>query len=151
MPEFELESGNLFKALDRLKAVMEELSGPLVSTGMAVLDENRETFLGERSPGGVPWVSLKNETIRRKSGQGILRDTDKLFRSVTQFGAAGNVFRMNGNFLETGTTIRYGQIHQFGSNLVPARPFLGIGDGMIKRAGDIFHNWLEMKINDLWK
>ena len=144
MLNFEMDDANLKESLENISRAAGDVSTPLLNAGMAILQENLITFLGEKSPGGVPWTPLRGDTLKTKKGPGILRETGALFRSVTSQGAPGNIFRHKDNSLDLGTTIPYGAVHQLGLGAVPARPFLGINQEMAQEVLTIFQEWLEM-------
>jgi phage gpG-like protein len=57
---------------------------------------------------------------RRRHSPMLLRDTGRMFASVTRRGAANSVYTLTPQFLELGTTVRYAPTHQWGRDPMPA-------------------------------
>lgn len=74
---------------------------------------------------GIPrWKPLKSSTLRsrRYPGKPILRQSERLFRSVT--GGAGMIWNMGPRSLRYGSSVFYGRFHQYGTRRMVKRPFL---------------------------
>ena len=54
----------------------------------------------------------------------LLRKSGRLFRSLLESGARGNVDIRTPNSLEYGTDLPYAEAHEFGTSRIPARPYL---------------------------
>jgi phage gpG-like protein len=77
--------------------------------------------------GGGSWAKLKPDTVKRKKGDArILRDTDALYRSVTEPDAPYQILKLEPTGFQFGTSRPYAHVHQRGSSAakIPARPFL---------------------------
>ena len=130
------------------KAANQINSGPLtrrlsIQISKRMRDWTKQNFiLG--SAGG--WEPLSPEYAKRKgtTGAGILRLTDRLFKSVTERGGdsiatmrrliAGYTYRF-------GTRVPYGEFHQEGAGNLPKREFITMNDArdiaVQKDIGDI--------------
>lgn len=79
---------------------------------------------------GPGWKPLSEATLsrRRKEGEGakILRDSGKLFGSITDSASEGSVYELNTRELTLGTNLEYAAVHQFGSRdgHIPKRPYV---------------------------
>lgn len=78
----------------------------------------------------------------------LLRKSRRLYRSLVEDGAEGNVDRRSEHSLEYGTDVEYADTHEFGSGRVPARPYLryaleGI-EGKLTREIDM---WFQSEFN----
>ena len=105
--------------------VLSKLAGalavePILDESSAVLlNRIRQRFLEAKDTQGTPWpVSAAS---RRRTGGKTLYDTGKLFHSI-QLASAG----ANSRFI--GTDVEYGPHHQFGTETLPKREFLGFSD-----------------------
>ena len=70
--------------------------------------------------GGSKWAPLAPSTIREKQRLGygampIMWRTGALAESLTDKGAAGNVFQAGADYVVVGSTLFYAKYHQFGS------------------------------------
>lgn len=86
-----------------------------------VLNRIRARFLNEVDTDGDPWPESEAAKKRRASGRGggTLFDTGTLFHSIQAF-ASGPDWR------EIGTDVHYGKYHQYGTEHLPVREFLGV-------------------------
>ena len=117
--------------LDGIKEVREKLAKLEASLDPTeILDEAealllnriRTRFLAETDPDGNKWPESKAAKKRRASGgTGTLFDTGTLFRSLQAY-AKGLDERA------IGTDVPYAPFLQFGTDKLPARVFLGIGE-----------------------
>jgi len=80
------------------------------------------------------WEPLSPEYAKRKgtTGAGILRLTDRLFKSVTERGGE-NIAAMRrkvaGYTYRFGTRVPYGEFHQEGAGNLPKREFIKVDEG----------------------
>jgi len=89
----------------------------------------REIFLSEVSPGGMPWEELSPVTIDRKGFSQILVHTGRLYESVvTPNGTPDTIWETSADpaYLIFGTSVPYAKYHQTGTRRMPARPFMGM-------------------------
>lgn len=101
------------------------------TVGHTLRAETLRCFRDQQAPDGTPWKPLSQRTIdmRRKGPKKnrsvqILRDTGTLMNSIG--------FRSGNGWCECGTNVEYAKKHQFGIG-VPARPFLGLSEGFVRR------------------
>lgn len=110
------------------KSVMLEIAVDMFRVMEAVFSSN-----GRR--GGGSWARLKDETIRKKGNNQLLRTTgsnagysalgnDALFKSVTQPGAEYNILEIGNSNVVFGTESPDAEFQQEGTYKSPARPFL---------------------------
>ena len=129
--------------------------------GTALLQDFAQNFRDEGGMFGrgawAQWQPLRPSTVadRRRLGypgeHPILVREGNLMASVTQRGAAGNVFEVGPNSLVLGTTDRKAKYHQFGTRRMPARKIVGISPqraGWNGAAGSIV-NMLQQYVNKL--
>ncbi len=89
-------------------------TAPLMEAiGQAMVTSTQARFEAEAGPGGAPWSKLAASTVKRMSKRRqlarILRDTSRLYSSLTFEAASGEV--------TVGTNVIYGAIHQFGGEI----------------------------------
>lgn len=106
------------RALIGMQLRMQDLRPVLRDIGAAMLTSTQRRFEDEQGPDGAGWEA----TLR---GGAILRDTGRLYQSLTYAASAHQV--------EIGTNTVYARIHQLGGQTgrghaltLPARPFLGM-------------------------
>lgn len=120
------------KALERtLRSMAKSNQSPsqeMALIGRRMLKMQKSHFDKQEDPHGMPWPELSPATIaarRKGSEKGIahrapvpLRDTGRMYNSMasktTTYDAA------------VGTNVPYAKDHQFGTDKIPARPFLYI-------------------------
>lgn len=111
-----------FKGIDSIFAAMEAsipVRDVLDEAGAALLNRNRNRFLGERDPDNVAWLPSKAGLKRRsKGGTGTGFDTGKLYHSI-QLNATGP------NDREISSAVPYDKYFHKGP---PMRAFLGFND-----------------------
>ncbi len=135
-------------ALDALAQRAQDLRPAFEEIGSALLLSTQRRFERETGPDGQRWKVLAPATIlarlggskaftkagrirkpalRRAAALTILRDTGRLYRSLT--------YRARARDLQVGTNVIYARIHQFGGKAgrgrkvtIPARPYLGVDD-----------------------
>lgn len=122
----DLDKVNLSKEVQALLDSLDDMTPLLKRLGNAAHEIWEEKFERE----GPGWMPLEDATLdrRRKEGKDakILRDTQKLFGSLTDSASEGSVYELNDESLVIGTNLEYAAVHQFGSKdgKIPARPFL---------------------------
>ena len=118
-----LDDSDLQQLLDRVARLPGTLAPIMKNIGLAVVQGAQERFRKEQAPDGSPWKSLDPDYAASKRGPGILREMGQaggLFGSLT--------YRVAPSGVEIGTNKVYAAHHQFGSDTLPARPFLGLSD-----------------------
>lgn len=92
--------------------------------GHAMMDVERELFAAE---GRGAWAPLSPVTVAMKGHDTILRDSDRLLASLTQEGAEGQLFEVDGDTLRFGTNLTsedgtyYPGLLKTGTSKMPAR------------------------------
>lgn len=126
---------------------------PLRAIASAMRADAKENFRHERDPNDNPWKPLKNpkrqRAVRRVKAK-ILRDTDRMFRSVTVKGAEGSIERVTDRTLSWGTDVPYAGYHQFGTKRIPRRAFIGAGKRLQDRIAAIVAEHVEDLAAGLW-
>ena len=121
LPELRAKFARLSKALDPAD-ILDEAQAIL-------LNRIRTRFLGEVDPDLVPWPPSA-AALKRKSGGYTMRggkkyySTGTLFETGTLFHSI-NAYRIDDNTRGIGTDVPYAKYHQFGTEKLPARVFLG--------------------------
>ena len=136
--------------LDQVQAKLEQLAKkgqnlkPLMAEVANLLQQTtEESFDNQASPDGTPWADLDPKTEKRKKGKplyesGRMQESLSVFSTATSAGLGFNAKAQNG--------YPYPAVHQFGSEHVPARPFLPIDDdGDI--ADDLKESILELAVS----
>lgn len=111
-------------------------SGPLtrkisIKISKRMRDFSKQDFILGNTGG---WEPLSPEYAKRKGtkGAGILRLTDRLFKSTTERGG-DNIAAMRrkvaGYVYRFGTKVPYGEFHQEGAGNLPKREFLKMDEG----------------------
>lgn len=120
MTQFIIES-DLPQAIDVLLGVHHALGNineVLHGIGATLKDSTRDRLAtGKTAPDGTPWARLAPKTLQRKGGD-ILIDTGQLHQSIA--------YEVVGDTLLVGTSKTYGAYHQFGTDKLPKRAFLGL-------------------------
>lgn len=100
-----------------------------------------DSFRDEEGPNGEPWDGLAESTIerRRQSSPKPLVDTGQLRRSIEVRAERGAIV-----FGVAGAAAEYAPAHQFGTDDIPARPFLPMDeDGNSLFASGRARKWAE--------
>lgn len=80
------------------------------------------------------WQELSDAYAARKSpDHGILRRTDRLYKSLTHKYAADAVFTMRKDGFTRGTRVRYAAFHQNGTRRMPQRAIYDFRDNHARR------------------
>jgi phage gpG-like protein len=94
-------------------------------------------------PRGARWEPLTEQTVRRKAGAGKLMVRSGALRdSLTDENADGAIVRMMPDALELGTSLPYADYHQRGTEHLPARKLVDIGEDEALRWGRILQRAL---------
>lgn len=123
---------------DYVKDVSQNLdSEPLDEAMEACRDELyrgiRSAFNSSVDPEtGVSWAPRKREG----DGHPLLIDTGALLQSAVGSGP-GMIQRLDAREVTIGSSVYYGKFHQYGTNKMPARPFMGASPETLDRCGEI--------------
>lgn len=136
------------ESLAKLDAAGRSLRPALEEIGAALLLSTQQRFERQAGPDGAAWRPLAAATLERRagkrarrkdgsltaaarrriSGAQILRDSGRLYQSLT--------YRAGEREVKVGSNVVYAAIHQLGGNAgrgrkvrLPARPYLGLDDG----------------------
>nr|DAX15476.1 MAG TPA: virion morphogenesis protein [Caudoviricetes sp.]DAY37175.1 MAG TPA: virion morphogenesis protein [Caudoviricetes sp.] len=113
-------------ALRKLKQLAER--GNDITPVLDELGEDEVTrvmlrFENSEAPDGSIWEDLKV-----RDGKPLM-DTGRLYQSV--------VAHVANDSLQVGTNVSYAPYHQFGTQHIPARPFLGVSDDLLASLQEI--------------
>lgn len=113
-------------ALRKLKQLAER--GNDITPVLDELGEDEVTrvmlrFENSEAPDGSIWEDLKV-----RDGKPLM-DTGRLYQSV--------VAHVANDSLQVGTNVSYAPYHQFGTEHIPARPFLGVSDDLLASLQEI--------------
>lgn len=103
----------LTQKLGDLTPLMDEIGGILESS-------TQKRFNDKQAPSGVKWADLMPSTQAKKGNNKILVQSGDLRDDITH--------HANATSTTVGTPKIYGVYHQFGTNDMKARPFLGLSD-----------------------
>lgn len=121
---FVVSTDGLGEALGTLRLLAtkgEDLTPMLDELGQDEVARVVQRFEQSRSPDGTAWQTLKRP--RPRGGEHPLQDTGVLMGSITA--------QAHGNILQIGTATDYAHYHQFGTQHIPARPFLGVSGDLL--------------------
>lgn len=108
--------------LNELIKRIRNLTPALHEVGQLMVASTDENFQNEQNIYGVKWKQNTPATIRYKVSRGFIMKVLQrrgMLRSSIQY-------RIEGDKLSVGTNIPYGAYHQFGTNRLPKREFLGV-------------------------
>lgn len=108
---------------DNVEALTERLGDltPLMQAiGNLLEGSTRQRFLDKKAPDGTSWANLMPSTQTHKGNNNILVKSGDLLRSITNHADKYSV--------TVGTPESHGVYHQFGTDKMTARPFLGLSD-----------------------
>nr|DAX93792.1 MAG TPA: virion morphogenesis protein [Caudoviricetes sp.] len=134
---FVVSTDGLDEALGTLRLLAtkgEDLTTMLDELGQDEVARVVQRFEQSRSPGGTAWQVLKRP--RPRGGDRPLQDTGVLMSSITA--------QVHGNTLQIGTATDYAHYHQFGTQHIPARPFLGISDDLLASIKELTHAYFNL-------
>ena len=129
---FAVSTDGLDEALLKLRMLAakgEDLSPMLDELGQDEVARVVQRFEQSRSPDGTAWQALKRP--RPRGGDRPLQDTGVLMGSITA--------QVHGNILQIGTATDYAHYHQFGTQHIPVRPFLGVSDDLLASIKELTH------------
>ena len=134
---FAVSTDGLDEALLKLRMLAakgENLSPMLDELGQDEVARVVQRFEQSRSPDGTAWQALKRP--RPRGGDRPLQDTGVLMGSITA--------QAHGNILQIGTATDYAHYHQFGTQHIPARPFLGVTDDLLASIKELTHAYFNL-------
>ena len=132
---FVVSTDGLDEALGTLRLLAtkgEDLTPMLDELGQDEVARVVQRFEQSRSPDGRAWQTLK----RPRGGEHPLQDTGVLMGSITA--------QAHGNILQIGTATDYAHYHQFGTQHIPARPFLGVSDDLLASIKELTHAYFSI-------
>jgi len=155
---FWIEDKGTLNFIDTALQLGKNMKDPLERAGLFLLRSTDKRFRDEVSFTGKSWEPLSEITEKRrrkgkkgnKYGNSILRDTGRLFQSVTPAKNDNHVYRLDNSKVEIGTNVIYANVHQFGNPKlnIPARPFLGISEDDEKKINGVFVSWANERLDD---
>ena len=134
---FVVSTDGLDEALGTLRLLAtkgEDLAPMLDELGQDEVARVVQRFEQSRSPDGTAWQALKRP--RPRGGDRPLQDTGVLMGSITA--------QAHGNILQIGTATDYAHYHQFGTQHIPARPFLGVSDDLLASIKELTHAYFSI-------
>lgn len=134
---FVVSTDGLGEALGTLRLLAtkgEDLTPMLDELGQDEVARVVQRFEQSRSPDGTAWQALKRP--RPRGGDRPLQDTGVLMGSITA--------QVHGNTLQIGTATDYAHYHQFGTQHIPARPFLGVSDDLLASIKELTHAYFSI-------
>lgn len=134
---FVVSTDGLDEALGTLRLLAtkgEDLTPMLDELGQDEVARVVQRFEQSRSPDGTAWQALKRP--RPRGGDRPLQDTGVLMGSITA--------QVHGNTLQIGTATDYAHYHQFGTQHIPARPFLGVSDDLLASVKELTHAYFSI-------
>lgn len=109
--------------VDNLRERMNDLS-PFWAASEEAFFAN-EQAIWARKGWPIQWPPLQASTIARKRGPGILRETDRMYRSVTSH-TPDTIYEYSARKVTFGTTVPYATYHMTGTSRMPPRPFIAM-------------------------
>lgn len=108
--------------LDALVKKIENLTPALHEIGQLMVASTDENFQKEQNIYGVKWKANTPATLQYKASRGFIMKVLQrrgMLRSSIQY-------RIEGDKVSVGTNLPYGAFHQYGTNRLPKREFLGV-------------------------
>ena len=124
---------------------------------LQLVSATQKGFADEADPDGMPWEPLKRQRSskgrakkKRKTADKILQDTGKLRASMASaFQGPDTALEARREGLSWGTNVEYASYHRYGTDRIPARPFLGINAQAEKDIGDLTAMWVADQLRGL--
>lgn len=133
--------GVLQTHLEALQAKLGDLSPLMADIAVILEDSTTDRFASKTAPDGTLWQDILPASLRAKmradgleGGGGILVKSGDLARSIHSIHERYSA--------SVGTDIVYGQYHQFGTQNIPKRPFLGVSHADENRILDVIEDYL---------
>ncbi|TNH04515.1 phage virion morphogenesis protein [Testudinibacter sp. TR-2022] len=109
-----------------------------------LLEEAEDAFDAERSPEGEKWAVLNPDYKKRRHEKGY---TGKILQVSGDLAMSLNI-DYGDSFAVIGASEPHGQYHMTGTQHMPARPFLGLGETGIEEIKQILNNALKNAVED---
>lgn len=109
---------DLVAKLSKTQQKLSDLSPLTDAIGALLENSTRQRFADKQAPNGATWQNLMPKTQATKGNNNILVQSGDLASSIT--------YHANPYSTTVGTPEKYGAYHQFGTNKMVSRPFLGI-------------------------
>ncbi len=121
-----------------------DFSRPIQTTAVYLSSQAKKCFDEQRSPWGVPWAGWAHPPSKKRGGPGakLLIDTGVLMGSMSS-GGSYHVEEGTSASLLWGTSVPYAGYQQRGTVTIPARPFVGVSEPMLKRIQDILLDYVK--------
>ena len=122
----EIDITGVEEAVSEIERVLGNLRPLMAELGI----QAERVWINKFRRNGPGWAPLSETTLmrRRRGGSGaqILRDTGRLFGSISARGSEGSIYNLGSNSLEYGTNLEYAAAHQTGvpERNLPRRAFL---------------------------
>lgn len=108
--------------LNELIKKVQNLTPALHEIGQLMVASTDENFQNEQNIYGVKWKQNTPATLHYKASRGFIMKVLQrrgMLRSSIQY-------RIEGDKVSVGTNLPYGAFHQYGTNRLPKREFLGV-------------------------
>lgn len=127
-----------FTQLERLiRGMLAQVENPSLQpqqwqATVGVLQElHQEHFVNQSAPQGEKWPALHPMTIRKKGHSTILIETSDLVASLSDATHHYAVRQYDNQQLTFGTRRPHADTHQYGSDNIPQREHVGLGDSQL--------------------
>jgi phage virion morphogenesis protein len=138
--EFKFDTSEIQRKFRKL-AEMGKSDGLTRKIANVLLEEAEDAFDAERSPEGDNWAALNPDYKKRRYKQGR---TGKILNIRGADGLIGSLnIDYGDSFAVIGASEPHGQYHMTGTQHMPARPFLGLGETGIEEIKQILNNALK--------
>lgn len=131
---FAVSTDGLYEALLKLRMLAakgEDLTPMLDELGEDEVTRVMLRFESGTAPNGVWWDELTS-----RDGQPLM-DTGRLYNSI-------EAQVIGKHRLQVGTATDYAHYHQFGTQHIPARPFLGVSDDLLASIKELTHAYFSI-------
>ena len=142
---FVVSTDGLDEALGTLRLLAtkgEKLEPLLDELGEDEVERVMLRFENSEAPDGTPWQPLKRPRPLRQGQRGIggdqpLMNIGNLYNSI-------EAQVIGKHRLQIGTATDYAHYHQFGTQHIPARPFLGVTDDLLASIKELTHAYFSI-------
>lgn len=142
---FAVSTDGLDEALLKLRMLAakgENLSPMLDELGDDEVERVMRRFEHSKAPDGTPWQPLKRPRPLRQGQRGIggdqpLMNIGNLYNSI-------EAQVIGKHRLQIGTATDYAHYHQFGTQHIPARPFLGVSDDLLASIQELTYAYFDL-------
>lgn len=132
----------LRRRFDRIAAGLHDLQPLMRKLAFVGENQTRRRIEDERkSPSGEPWQRWSTAYAKtRHPGQRLLQSSGALLDSLTAFA--------DDQVAGWGSKLEYAAFDQFGSDSIPARPYLGLSEDNIEELLDIADAYVERLLDE---